>query len=141
MQAQVPDGDFTTHVSFQPIARTVAQQSVAAGGNVLGLEDYPHDAILIQANASVRTKALADWARPRVRALIDGIRAFAETVDGGAGACPWIYLNYASPDQDVLRGYGPENVRRMREAAAKYDPDGVFQRLCPGGFKISAVRD
>ncbi|KAK7756327.1 hypothetical protein SLS62_001553 [Diatrype stigma] len=141
VQAQVPDGDYSTHISFQPIPRAVAQQSVAAGGNVLGLEDYPHDVILFQANASVRTNELAGWARPRVRAVVEDLQAFAETMDGGEGACRWIYLNYASPDQDVLRSYGPENVRRMRDAAAKYDPDGVFQRLCPGGFKISAVKD
>lgn len=28
----------------------------------------------------------------------------------------------------------------MREAAAKYDPTGVFQTRVPGGFKISKVR-
>ncbi|KAI1097908.1 hypothetical protein F4804DRAFT_326191 [Jackrogersella minutella] len=139
VQEKVPDGDFTTHCSFQPIPRVVAQHSIAAGGNVLGLETYPHDIILIQANVSVRTQELADWARPRVRALIDGVRAFAETIE--SGVCPWLYINYASPDQEVLQGYGTENVRRMREVAIKYDPNGVFQRLCPGGFKITGVKD
>jgi hypothetical protein len=29
----------------------------------------------------------------------------------------------------------------MKKVAAKYDPDGVFQNLLPGGFKISHVKD
>ncbi|PHH64731.1 hypothetical protein CDD81_3993 [Ophiocordyceps australis] len=101
-------------------------------GNVLGLEKNAHDGILMQASVSIRTSELEEWARPKVR-------AFAASID--VGVLPWIYLNYAHASQMVLQSYGPDNVRRMREAAAKYDADGVFQRLCPGGFKISAVKD
>ncbi|KAK8047712.1 hypothetical protein PG996_015776 [Apiospora saccharicola] len=43
-----------------------------------------------------------------------------------------------SQSQDVLGSYGPENVDKMRQVAAKYDPDRVFQKLCPGGWKIPA---
>ena len=32
--------------------------------------------------------------------------------------------------------YGPESVARLRAASRKYDPQGVFQTLCPGGFKL-----
>ncbi|CAJ2509905.1 Uu.00g058050.m01.CDS01 [Anthostomella pinea] len=138
VQEKVADGDFTTHCSFQPIPRTIAQHSVAAGGNVLGLEQYAHDAIMIQVNVSMRTQELADWARPLVRGVVDGVRAFAASIDDGV--CPWLHLNYASPDQKVLESYGTANMLRMREAAAKYDPRGVFQRLCPGGFKLAAVK-
>lgn len=139
VREKVPDGDFATNCSLQPIPKFFAERSLAAGGNALGLEDYPHDAIMVFASAAVRTQELADWVRPQVRGLVDGVRAFAGSIEGGV--CPWLHLNYASPDQAVLEGYGRENVRRIREAAAKYDPDGVFQRLCSGGFKISAVRD
>lgn len=112
------------------------ERSLAANpsGNVLGLEQNRHDAILIQAAASVRTPELEEWVRPRVRAVVDGTRAFATAVDGGV--VPWIYLNYAHPSQDVLQSYGPENVRLICETASRYDPERVFQRLCPGGFKL-----
>lgn len=139
VQGKVSDGDFRTHCSFQPIPKAVVEQSAAMGGNILGLDRYPHDAVMIQVNVSVRTRELADWARPRVRVVVDGVRLFAETIDEGLS--PWLYMNYASPDQDVLQSYGPENVRKMKEAAVKYDPKGVFQRLCPGGFKITAIKD
>lgn len=103
-------------------------------GNVLGLEQNKHDAILIQASASVPTPELEEWVRPRVRAVVEGTRAFAATVDGGV--IPWVYLNYAHSSQEVLQSYGPDNLRLIRETASRYDPEGVFQRLCPGGFKL-----
>ena len=51
----------------------------------------------------------------------------------------FIYLDYADDDQDPLLSYGLENVRKIAAAAKKYDPCGVFQKLMPGGFKISKV--
>lgn len=38
--------------------------------------------------------------------------------------------------QRVLGSYGAENIKRMQEAAAKYDPEGVFQKLQYGGFLL-----
>jgi hypothetical protein len=46
-----------------------------------------------------------------------------------------LYLDYADNTQDPLAGYGSENVKKMKVAANKYDPSGVFQNLVPGGFK------
>ncbi|KAI2466600.1 hypothetical protein F4781DRAFT_445004 [Annulohypoxylon bovei var. microspora] len=94
---------------------------------------------MIQANVSVRTQELADWTQPRVRELINDVRAFAEIIENGV--CPSLYINYVGQNQQVLPGYGNENARRMREAATKYDLNGAFQRLCPGGFKITAIKD
>lgn len=138
LQARIPDGDFTSHVAFQPIPRSVVEKSLAAnpGGNVLGLEQIQYDAILMQASASVRTPDLEQWVRPEVQRVMEGVRTFAAQIDGGV--IPWIYLNYAHSSQDVMQSYGVRNVSMMRETAAKYDPEGVFQRLCPGGFKLPA---
>lgn len=49
------------------------------------------------------------------------------------------YLNYSDVSQDPLSTYGEDNIKQMRKVAAKYDPIGIFQRLVPGGFKISKV--
>lgn len=136
LENQASGGDFNTHVAFQPIPRLYTERSQASGGNVMGLEQYPYDAVMVQASASVKTADLANWVRPRIQSLIEDVRAFAVSRDGFIS---WKYPNYAHSSQDVLQSYGPDNVQRIREAAAKYDPEGVFQRLCPGGFKISAV--
>ncbi len=68
--------------------------------------------------------------------LVDRVRAYAISI--GADN-PYLYLNYADITQDPLSGYGTENIQKMKAAAEKYDPDGVFQTLVPGGFKISKV--
>lgn len=49
----------------------------------------------------------------------------------------FLYLNYADGSQNPLRSYGNTSVAFMQQVARKYDPNGVFQRLVPGGFKIS----
>lgn len=48
------------------------------------------------------------------------------------------YLNYASPDQDPIASYGPESVESMHKVSRAYDPHGMFQRACVGGFKLPA---
>ncbi len=48
----------------------------------------------------------------------------------------FIYMNYASLDEDVFAGYGEQSVRRLKEVQARYDPEGVFKRLQPGYFKL-----
>lgn len=69
--------------------------------------------------------------------MVDQLREYAISIGGDH---EYIYLDYADEVQDPLGSYGPENVAKMRAAAAKYDPTGVFQTMMPGGFKISKVR-
>jgi hypothetical protein len=49
-------------------------------------------------------------------------------------------MNYAGPGQDPLSGYGEENFRYLAAMAKKYDPTGVFQTQCPGGWKVSGAK-
>ena len=50
----------------------------------------------------------------------------------------FVYLNDAGPDQAVFQGYGPNNLQRLRDISKEYDPEGVFQTLLPGGFKLGS---
>ena len=56
-----------------------------------------------------------------------------------SGHSPYLYMNYANPEQDVIGSYGSENVEFLRRTALKYDPEGFFQTRVPGGFKVSRV--
>lgn len=47
-----------------------------------------------------------------------------------------VYTNYADASQRPLKSYGKENGEFLRKVARKYDPEGVFQRKVPGGFKL-----
>lgn len=48
-------------------------------------------------------------------------------------------MNYASQFQDVVPSYNATNHARLVSIAEKYDPDGVFQRLQPGYFKLNGA--
>lgn len=48
----------------------------------------------------------------------------------------FVYQNYAGRGQDVFEGYGEENRARLSEVQKRYDPEGVWERLNSGGFKV-----
>ncbi|KAG8676174.1 hypothetical protein FPOAC1_002174 [Fusarium poae] len=135
----IPDGNFVTQCIYQPLPMVFGQRSVEAGGNVMGVERHQHNGILFLANVMAKTPEQEAFARPKVSDWVRDLREFAATIEGGN--LEWTYLNYADKSQNPLGSYGPENIRKMKDAAAKYDPDQVFQKLVPGGFKISDVKD
>jgi hypothetical protein len=49
---------------------------------------------------------------------------------------PWIYPNYANKGQDVYAGFGEENRKKLKKIQKKYDPEGIFDKLQPGNFKV-----
>jgi len=53
---------------------------------------------------------------------------------------PFLYINYAAPTQQPLCGYGNASMSHLQATAKKYDPDQVFQKLMPGGFKLSKAQ-
>lgn len=138
MQDHIKDGDFKTQCVFQPLPLAFIKRSSELGGNVLGPEQHKSDGVIWGFHVMVRTPELELWAFPRVRRVHDDLRHFAQSNEG---LLDWTTANYAHPTQEVFRNYGKKNVEKIREVAARYDPEGVFQHLCPGGFKISAVKD
>jgi hypothetical protein len=50
---------------------------------------------------------------------------------------PFLFMNYASQFQSVVPSYGATNHAKLVNTAMKYDPDGVFQTLQPGYFKLN----
>ena len=66
---------------------------------------------------------------------IEKVNAFA---DKQGKRHPWLYINYASNQQDPFAGYGEENVRRLQHVQKNVDPEGVFTStgLCRGYFKL-----
>jgi hypothetical protein len=124
------------------LPRVIAQRSAETDGNMLGVERQSGNGLLLVAVGMVQTAEQEAFLQPRLWAWVQAVRDFAATlqVGDGDGNLDWIYLNYADASQDPLASYGTENVEKLRSVAAKYDPDQVFQRLCPGGFKIPAAK-
>lgn len=51
----------------------------------------------------------------------------------------YIYQNDASRDQNPIATYGANNIAKLKEIAAKYDPSQVFQELQRDGFLLSKL--
>ncbi|KAK4196329.1 hypothetical protein QBC40DRAFT_313788 [Triangularia verruculosa] len=137
LKAFIPEQTFTTQCLFQPLPTVFGKNSVAAGGNVMGVERQKSNGVLLLATAMVETAEQEKKAYPLVKTWVEEVKKFAATIDGGLQE--WTYLNYADKSQNPLGSYGSENIRKMKATAAKYDPQGVFQKLVPGGFKISKI--
>lgn len=137
LTAFIPEQDFITQCGFQPLPTTFGQNSLAAGGNVMGVERQPHNGVLFLATAMVKTPEQEAFAYPKVKAWVEAVEDFARGIEGGL--LEWRYLNFAGKTQNPLATYGEANIRLMKEVAAKYDPEQVFQKLCPGGFKLSQI--
>lgn len=138
MKQLIPDGDFWTQCLFQPLPKLIGQRSAEAGGNATGIEYQDRDGLLFQAAAMVRHKEQELLVYPRVKAWMGAVEEFADRIEGGK--LDWVYLNYADKSQNPLASYGEDHVRMLKDVAARYDPTGVFQDLCTGGFKISHVK-
>lgn len=136
LEAAVGVGNFlSTQCQFQPITKTVVDHS--KGNNVLGLEKHVAEGpgILFLIYAVVATAADDAVALPLVRAYHEDLNRYASSLGSNWN---WVYLDYANLEQDPISTFGKENIWKMRNASAKYDPKGVFQKLRGSGFKIPA---
>lgn len=135
LRTLIPERDFRTQCILQPVPKLICDHSAAAGGNVMGVERHASNGVLFLLSAMLKTAEQQALVHHKVKAAVEGVKEFAgATVEGGN--LPWIYMNYADMSQDVLQSYGVENLDKIRKAAEKYDPERVFQELCPGGWKI-----
>lgn len=136
MDKVIGAGNYTTMMFYQPIPAFYGQIGKRRGGNMLGIEDQG-DVIMWTGGVFISTTG-ADTAvaQAELNVMSAKIQAFAESLDAHVDL---VYLNYADASQDPLGSYGPENVRHIRDVAAKYDPEGLFQTRVPGGFKVSRV--
>ena len=129
-------GNWTIVTMYQPFPTLFFEKGVEKGGNILGLDrNTEENLVLFQIDLS--------WQRAEDDALFDEVGqlmisqlgGFAESI---GGLNEYIYLPYAYQTQNPLPGYGQKNLKKLRQVAKKYDPRGVFQKMVPGGFKLTA---
>lgn len=119
--------------TLQPYAVSLLKNTSANGGNMLGLD--PSNGPV------VNVLLLTYWAEKEDDQRVIGfmkraLKRIEQNADARGQLVPYIYWNYAFSHQDALRSYGEENMHKLQEASKKYDPNGVFQTACPGGFKL-----
>ncbi|CAE6428479.1 unnamed protein product [Rhizoctonia solani] len=120
-------------MAFQPVSNSMIRASSEKGGNVLGLE--PAADPLIVANYQFTWALNTD--DKKVYATIDKLMTDSTDIAKSQNRlAQYLYLNYASFDQQPLQSYGSTQLDFLREVKAKYDPNRVFEKLSRGGFKI-----
>jgi hypothetical protein len=107
--------------------------SPGATKNVLGLSPSAAPLVLISITSP--------WTSVGEDAIILGsMQRVIERTDALARekglAHPFKYANYAQPGAKVFEGYGKANQEFLRRVSRKYDPEGVWPKLVPGGFKL-----
>ncbi|ORY02756.1 hypothetical protein BCR34DRAFT_605485 [Clohesyomyces aquaticus] len=124
---------FVPVLTFQVITVRMMKHMETNGGNALGLDER-EGPLMIVAPSAMWTDSMHDeivlstYAKWLSRSHA---RAKEQNLDHR-----YLYMNYASQFQDPIKGYGEANVDRLRAIAKAYDPEGVFQRLQPGYFKL-----
>ncbi|KAL6237470.1 hypothetical protein BDW75DRAFT_228661 [Aspergillus navahoensis] len=132
-KSQARGKDYTLFVTVQPWVPLFWEHSEDHGGDVLGLERFQANMLNIAWDYSWDDSADDELLYGLARSAREQLDYYARSIDAYN---EYIYLNYADRTQDPLRGYGTENLEFLRRVSEEFDPDGVFQRLVPGGFKI-----
>ncbi|KAI0009532.1 hypothetical protein F4779DRAFT_627777 [Xylariaceae sp. FL0662B] len=126
----------TSVIQARLFLEALPPNKAAPGTNVLGVSSDQGN-LLVVAVTIGWTNASEDTLMNQIaQAVVDDIDAAAKEL---GEYDEYKYLNYASPWQDVIKGYGAENVAKMRNMSKVYDPRGVFQGQVPGGFKLFRV--
>ncbi|RGP77013.1 FAD binding domain-containing [Fusarium longipes] len=135
MRAVAPNSKFNVLVQFQPVTPSMVKHGQESGGNILGLENIVADGPVIMWLIAVTadTEEAQDMIDPLRQEFKDAVDTYATEMGINKD---WVYLNYATGDQDPISHYGPDNIALIRHVSKKYDSRAVFQRLRRSGFKI-----
>lgn len=133
--AEVPGLSFA--LVFQPLTKNILRRSAALGPNALGLSPDDGPLVVNLLNTVHSNKEDDGKVVAAALGLIEKIDAAA--AEAGKDA-RYRFMNYAYKGQKVIEGYGPESVEMLRAVSSKYDPDGFFQKMVPGGFKLPGSR-
>ena len=74
-------------------------------------------------------------------AMVDWLAHTAQEAEERGVLHPFVYLNYAGPSQspDVYTtSVAPNDLSKMQDIRAKYDPEFALAKLWPGGVKLPA---
>ncbi|KAF1840329.1 FAD binding domain-containing protein [Cucurbitaria berberidis CBS 394.84] len=123
-------------LSFQAITVPAMEKMQQNGGNTLGLD--PNQGPVFICNLAIMWTNVAD--NPRIMAFSNDLYKRLVAIAGERGLNnDFIYMNFASPYQDVISSYGAASKEKLKKIAGFYDPTGIFQRLQPGYFKLKGA--
>jgi hypothetical protein len=120
-------------LTLEPIPTTLAAATRARGGNVMGVDVPPEGLVVVLGSFTFTSADDFPTMDSLTEKLLNDIIAAAKK---NRVFNSFIDLNHAKGSQNPFKGYGAKNYALLKATAKKYDPDGVFQTLMPGGFKL-----
>lgn len=120
-------------LTLQPYPVSLLKKTAEAGGNSLGLD--PAHGPLVSVLLLTYWKNQSDDEQifqvmsSTLQKIKNDSRARNQTVK-------YEFMNYAASFQDPIDSYGAENKMKLQHVSKKYDPEGLFQKAVPGGFKL-----
>lgn len=106
--------------------------------NPLGLQDCDEPLVIVSFTANWTESRDDEVVKTTTQQVVERIEAFAVANKTNHR---FKYLNYCSEWQRPFEGYGNENLLFLKRVSQKYDPEGLFQRGCAGGFKLNVMDD
>ena len=117
---------------FNPLTVATIRRSIEFGGNSLGLT--PDKPLIICAIAATWEQVQDD------SQVIKTTKTLFTNIDDEAKRQgvhnSYVYMNYAWEGQKVIDGYGELSKAELKRVSARFDPNGLFQKAVPGGFKL-----
>lgn len=120
--------------TLEPIVPAILSQSGATGGNILGLDNTTLPGLALGVFS-------ATWQDPaKDKQVYEASDKFLQKVTDVAKKAKalkqYVDVNYAGRKQNPIASFGAPNVAYLKQVAKQVDPQGVFQKLLPGGFKL-----
>lgn len=132
--AKIKDAEgFIFSFGFHPLTRALLESSAKAGGNAMDIPPSDGPLFVILINPIWTLAKDDDRIFKTVGALVSDLRSVASEK---SLLHRYIFTNYGFEADDIISGHGNESVSRLRETSKKYDPNGMFQKGVPGGFKL-----
>ncbi|KAI9847853.1 MAG: hypothetical protein M1837_001746 [Sclerophora amabilis] len=123
---------FQVSFSLEPVP-TIIHEKSADNPNILGLDASDGNTVWLCMTIAWSLKKDDDAITAATTTFINDATKYAKERNLFND---YIYVNYALQSQDPYQSYGSENHARLKSISEIYDPDRVFQKLVPGGFKL-----
>ncbi|CAG8971260.1 hypothetical protein HYALB_00001426 [Hymenoscyphus albidus] len=117
-------------IIFQPFLASWARKG---DENPLGLRDTTESLVIVSFAVNWDKRTDDEFVKSTVHLTLEKIEAFAAA---NKTSHRFRYLNYCNEWQKPFESYGEENWQFLKDVSRKYDPEGLFQRGCVGGFKL-----
>lgn len=124
-------GGVAWSIAFEPLPTVFL--APGAGKNVLGTTPADGNQMIFLTSPFWTDSSADAEVHAKTTEILTKVNAAAEK----AGLLrQFEYANYADYSQQPFEGYGQSNVEFLLQTSKQYDPNGVFQKRVPGGFKL-----